>query len=60
MEAAYTGVTGTPAIVSRTVPAAADNVLIVGVVAALVAGLVSPVTEQLIATSMVTAEESVI
>jgi len=41
------GVTGTPVTVSRTVPAAADNVVMVGVVAALVAGLMSPVTEQL-------------
>jgi len=54
------GVNGTPAIVSRVVTPSAVFVVIVGLVATLVAGLVSPVTEQLIAASIATGLLSVI
>ena len=53
--------TGTPVIVSRTVPAAADTVLITAVdAAAVVDGLLSPVTEHTTAASKVAAALSVI
>ncbi len=53
--------TGTPVIVSRTVPAAADTVLITAVDAATaVDGLLSPVTEHTIAAFKAAAVASVI
>ena len=53
--------TGTPVIVSRTVPAAADTVLITAVDAATAEdGLLSPVTEHTIAAFKVAAVTSVI
>jgi len=53
--------TGTPVIVSRTVPAAADTVLITAVDAATAEdGLLSPVTEHTIAAFKVAAALSVI